>query len=64
MSSDLIVTGKRIRNPVVRDNWNDTESDQEEPDPYATDESDEWIPTADDAESQYTQTQNMFEDEV
>ncbi|XP_026325107.1 aprataxin and PNK-like factor isoform X2 [Hyposmocoma kahamanoa] len=60
-SSDLIVTGKRTRKPVVRDVWNDTESDQED-DPYGTDESDDWVPTTDDAESQYTQTQNMLDD--
>lgn len=60
-SSDFIVTGKRKRNPVVRGIWDDTESDQEE-DPYGTDESDEWKPTTDDAESQYTQTQNMLDD--
>lgn len=60
-SSDLIVTGKRKRNPVIRDVWDDTESEQEE-DPFGTDESDEWTPTTDDTESQNTQTQNTFDD--
>lgn len=59
-SSDLILTGKRKRYAVKRDNRDDTESDLEEEDPYATDESDEWIPNTEDAESQYTQ--NTFDD--
>ncbi|XP_026499950.2 aprataxin and PNK-like factor isoform X1 [Vanessa tameamea] len=38
-----IVTGKRIRRTVQKENWSDTGSDTE-PDPYGTDESDEWEP--------------------
>lgn len=48
------MTGKRTRKPVRRDNWDDDESEQEE-DPFGTDESDEWIPNTEDAESEYTQ---------
>ncbi|XP_046968849.1 aprataxin and PNK-like factor [Vanessa cardui] len=38
-----IVTGKRIRKTVQKENWCDTGSDSE-PDPFGTDESDEWEP--------------------
>ncbi|KAJ8713218.1 hypothetical protein PYW07_013588 [Mythimna separata] len=43
---DLIVTGKRARKTVQRQDWSDAGSEDEE-DPYGTDESDEWQPPSD-----------------
>ncbi|KAJ0178532.1 hypothetical protein K1T71_006355 [Dendrolimus kikuchii] len=50
LETNVVVTGKRSRKTLVRDQWCDSESENE--DPYATDESEEWQPTSDFTETQ------------
>lgn len=48
---DLIVTGKRARKTIQRQNMGTSESESEV-DPYGTDDSDEWQPPSDLTQSQ------------